>query len=108
MSAQSRQYHKDNTIECRRKIKIRRNLLRDSIHTRLGGKCVGCGFQDRRALQIDHKHGGGCLELREFNSTHKYYKMLLALTDLTERYQLLCANCNWIKRDTNNEFPHKT
>src|SRR3990167_3657310 len=28
----------------------------------LGNKCSRCGFSDKRALQIDHKNGGGALE----------------------------------------------
>jgi ferredoxin-like protein FixX len=62
-------------------------------------KCVQCGFDDIRALQIDHIHGGGGKHFRESGST-KYYKEIIKSPEL---YQILCANCNWIKRYTNNE-----
>jgi hypothetical protein len=63
--------------------------------------CIRCGFTDSRALQIDHVHGGGAQELKRIH-TDMYYRKVLADTEGT--YQLLCANCNWIKRHENNEL----
>jgi hypothetical protein len=63
-------------------------------------KCVQCGFSDIRALQIDHINGGGGKHFRESVSSARYYKEMLVYP---ENYQILCANCNWIKRYTNNE-----
>lgn len=65
----------------------------------LGGKCVKCGFGDYRALQIDHINGGGYTELKSMGN-HGVYKNVYIHP---ENYQLLCANCNWIKRFVNNE-----
>lgn len=62
-------------------------------------KCVQCGFSDIRALQIDHINGGGGKHFKKRGSV-KYYKDMLVQS---EDYQILCANCNWIKRYTNNE-----
>lgn len=70
----------------------------------LGGKCVRCDFIDIRALQIDHVHGGGN-KIRNQLSWWKIYK--LVINDKTGSYQLLCANCNWIKRVENKEYNHK-
>lgn len=77
---------------------------RKRIIDRLGGVCVRCGFSDWRALQIDHVRGGGRKELKEIGkgNSRKYY--IRVLKDTTGKYQLLCANCNWIKRWENNEF----
>lgn len=61
---------------------------------KLGGVCCRCGFSDIRALQIDHKAGGGCKE-RRITSWSKLYRAIL---HGVAGYQLLCANCNWIKR----------
>ena len=83
--------------------KVRRDSLRQEILKKFGNKCCRCGFDDSRALQIDHIYGGGAKELREFNSTYRYYKYLLSLTLPNESYQLLCANCNWIKKFERNE-----
>lgn len=66
----------------------------------LGGKCVRCGFDDYRALQIDHKNGGGSLERR---AGYQAKAILQVLRGEVEKFQLLCANCNWIKRFENGE-----
>ena len=74
----------------------------------LGGKCNRCGFSDFRALQVDHVHGGGRIELLSGISSYTYMKRVLS--DTTGKYQLLCANCNWIKKyensETGNRFRH--
>lgn len=70
----------------------------------LGGECVMCGFNDYRALQIDHINGGGSEQRRMggFGSSFHKYVIDSYKKDKNE-YQLLCANCNWIKRAENNE-----
>jgi len=69
----------------------------------LGGKCVKCGFSDPRALQIDHINGGGHSERKKIRSTTIYSKIISNYNVEKYKYQLLCANCNWIKRYENNE-----
>jgi len=73
----------------------------------LGGKCVKCGYDDHRALQLDHIKGNGS-KTRKESGLHKnrikYYNYLLQNPSYTlEEIQLLCANCNWVKRYENNE-----
>lgn len=69
----------------------------------LGNVCCRCGFEDARALQIDHINGGGVQELRSI-SYYKLYKWIIEnCDDAREKYQILCANCNWIKRHENDE-----
>lgn len=82
-------------IERRYSKKLRRGALE-----KLGGICVHCGFDDKRALQIDHINGGGIKEYKN-RSQHGYYREIIR----GERgdLQLLCANCNWIKRANNKE-----
>ncbi len=79
--------------------------FRNEILEKLGGKCAICGFSDRRALQIDHINGGGTREMIEKSrSSYAHYKNVIASIAAGEnKYQLLCANCNWIKRYENNE-----
>lgn len=79
--------------------------IKNAIFEFLGDKCVVCGFTDRRALQIDHVNGGGS---KERNNKHLVgrsgYKYILdKVVDGSKDYQILCANCNWIKRVVNNE-----
>lgn len=79
----------------------------------MGNKCVRCGFHDLRALQIDHINGDGAIERaswKEFGgmALSQFYSLVSkSFSSGENRYQLLCANCNWIKRSENREFPHK-
>ena len=76
-----------------------RKMRLDAL-VKLGGKCCSCGYDDLRALHIDHVNGDGKSE-RSIRKT-VYNRIANGKTDLS-RYQLLCANCNWIKRLENNE-----
>lgn len=71
--------------------------LRIKVINQFGGKCVNCGFNDWRALQIDHINGGGRKDPEVLKKTYSYHKYLLKTKDIN-KYQLLCANCNWIKK----------
>ena len=71
--------------------------LRQDIFRRLGDKCIRCGFSDHRALQIDHVKNNGAQHRREYPAEPTRYKNIWENIDSGE-YQLLCANCNWIKR----------
>lgn len=79
------------------------NLHRLKLIKFLGGKCIKCNFSDYRALQVDHINGGGVKELREFGSRHPR-KYLAIIKENPDKYQLLCANCNWIKKYEKNEI----
>lgn len=60
----------------------------------LGGKCVRCGLNDMRVLQIDHINGGGTKENKRIHARGISMKVM----EEPEKYQVLCSNCNWIKR----------
>ena len=38
--------------------------IKEEIFDKLGHSCSRCGFEDKRALCIDHVNGGGYIELR--------------------------------------------
>ena len=78
-----------------------RDALKLRVYDALGNKCVHCGFEDVRALQIDHINGGGAKD-RKGKSVSMFYRQVLRVN--CEGYQLLCANCNWIKRHENGEW----
>lgn len=81
-----------------------RRRLRDKTIDILGGKCVRCGFSDKRALQIDHINGGGSKERKERTYKKQFHQVVIDSFIANEgKYQLLCANCNWIKRFEKNE-----
>lgn len=65
-------------------------------------KCVMCGEDDERCLQIDHVKGKGGLERKSLGGCRGVYKQI---KDHPEDYQILCANCNWKKKYDNNENP---
>ena len=65
----------------------------------LGNKCIKCGFSDWRALQIDHINGCG------IKNRLDRYALLVDVKKHSEKYQLLCSNCNWIKKyESKNEI----
>lgn len=74
--------------------------LKASAFTKLGGKCVKCGIDDVRVLQIDHINGGGTRESKLRGNLFAYRRVINGDSDL----QLLCANCNWIKRHERKEY----
>lgn len=92
------------TVCERAKNKLTSQKWRQKTIDLLGGKCVQCSFSDPRALQVDHIHGGGRQERLAMGSpnANKLYQLVAA--DINhEKYQLLCANCNVIKRIENGE-----
>lgn len=68
----------------------------------LGNRCVQCGFSDARALQIDHIEGGGSAERRKIGTSGIVRRVING----EPGYQLLCANCNFIKRCEKEEYGH--
>lgn len=83
---------------------------KDLAYKKLGNRCASStcswknvdgtfGCTDRRCLNVDHINGDGAVERKFAQST--LYK--LVLNDTENRYQLLCCNCNWIKRHERGE-----
>lgn len=95
--------------ENRLKLSIDRKAKRAAARIELlkyvgGGVCKECGFDDWRALQIDHIKGGGVKQRKIVGSIMSnpiYYRKIIEQDK--DAYQVLCANCNWIKRHTNAE-----
>lgn len=100
-----RSYQKSYRIKNREKYlpyyQEKRNKFRKELLKLAGGiECKSCGFQDWRALQIDHINGNG----RKDDSIRKnQVKFKRDVIENPNKYQVLCANCNWIKRYENNE-----
>lgn len=73
----------------------RKRRLRAQVLEALGGKCQECGYNaDDRALQVDHKNGDGATARKFLHGEAILRKILNGAVD---DFQLLCANCNWIK-----------
>jgi len=96
-----------------KRIKYRERILRTERQYRvkaleiLGNKCVRCGFSDLRALQVDHVNGGGTKEHKKYGTSRGIYMQVIRTENKDGKYQLLCANCNWIKREDNKEHANK-
>jgi 5-methylcytosine-specific restriction endonuclease McrA len=71
-----------------------------------GGVCARCGFLDPRALQMDHLQGDG-KKYRDAGQHGLYARYKMMRDDPSQAratFQLLCANCNCIKRDEDYEY----
>ena len=73
----------------------------------LGGKCVMCGFDDERALCLDHVNGGGTAQRKSISPSQYYTVVLNEILAGSIEYQCLCANCNKIKAIENKEYNQK-
>jgi hypothetical protein len=90
--------YRPETVRClQRRAQESRNS-RTKLLCILGTKCVQCGFEDLRALQIDHINGGGRQDRLKISSG-QFYRFYINNPELAkEKLQILCANCNQIKR----------
>lgn len=84
----------------REKSKINRLNIKSSVLSHYGnGKqsCVKCGFDDLRALSIDHIDGGGAEHRKSLRRGGlSFYKWLID-SGFPDGYQTLCMNCQFIK-----------
>lgn len=84
--------------------------LRNNIIELLGNKCsnpnclVPDGCKDIRCLQIDHVNGKGKHEIHSLGIWKYYRHVYEELLKGSKEYQLLCANCNQIKKIEKEEF----
>lgn len=74
-------------------------------HYGLAGKaaCIWCGYDDLRALSIDHIEGGGHEHRKNTKSYGSKIYAWLEKENMPEGFQTLCMNCQWIKRAENRE-----
>lgn len=84
-----------------------RRGLKEKIFDKHGRVCKHCGVKDIRVLQIDHVNGDGYKERTASKNNWGEY-LIHILKDETNSYQILCANCNWIKRIENGELKKNT
>lgn len=80
-----------------KRLRTKMQEKRKSILELLGNKCSKCGFNDLRALQIDHINGGGGKERAQKGWQYRNYLYSLSSEQIISKYQCLCANCHAIK-----------
>lgn len=67
----------------------------------LGGVCKTCNEDDTDVLCVDHKAGRGRQARLTCGGSNATYK---DVPENPRKYQLLCHNCNWVKRHENQEW----
>lgn len=79
-----------------------RQRWKERVLDALGHQCNRCGFSDERALQVDHINGGGARHKRTLGGDQiALYRYVMSHP---YEFQILCANCQWIKRVDKQEY----
>ncbi len=65
-------------------------------------ECGRCEFSDMRALCLDHVNGNGSEDRKRFHGSVHLFRHLRD-KGYPDGYQILCANCNYIKASENGE-----
>lgn len=91
------------SIEKQRYLNLKYEVL--SYYGNGKSSCVKCGFNDIRALTLDHINGDGCEKRREIKIKggvilYKYLKENF----YPKGYQTLCMCCQFLKKEKNGEY----
>lgn len=78
-------------------IKRRRQEGRQAVMEGYGNKCSCCGFDDPRALALDHVNNDGAEERKKWRGRMNFFYAKIIADGFPPNYQILCANCNAIK-----------
>ncbi len=100
-AAYNRWYQAHPTANAERN-KRDRVRVKQELFVLLGNVCSKCGYADHRALQVDHIHANPVRTKWHRGGVGLYRAILRGDYPLSD-FQLLCANCNWIKRVENEE-----
>lgn len=97
--AYSRNRYRNNPKEKSLKTKARRERIRKDALSKYGNRCICCGEDTYEFLSFDHVFNDGALERKgpEKMRGNKFYLFLLN-SPISERYQILCHNCNMAKQ----------
>jgi len=99
----ARNYKRLNSDDVKKSLRQSYHALKMRVIKVLGGKCKRCGITDWRVLQVDHVNGGGTREAKVLKLKARGFYQHVLKNAHSGKYQLLCANCNWIKRYENHE-----
>ena len=56
--------------------------------------CTGCGCDDVRLLEVNHKNGGGGKEIQYYKNSQAFYRDIAMLRRPVDDLELLCRVCN--------------
>jgi len=88
-------YHDSHLLTCR-KLYHRNKWLAIKHYSAGTLKCSKCGYDDTRALSLDHINGDGTTHRKKLNGVNLC--KWLVKKGYPEGYQVLCMNCQFIKR----------
>lgn len=74
-----------------------RMRLRAEMILAYGSKCACCGETEPLFLQLDHIYNDGHIDRKTHKTSTKLFAALKKIGWPQDRYQLLCANCNFGK-----------
>ena len=89
------------------RLKKIRVSLRLKVLVHYGGnppKCACCGENHTEFLEVDHIHGDGRKQRRKLRKVYGNFYNWIIKNDFPEGLQVLCANCNRAKGQTNKRF----
>lgn len=75
--------------------------IKEKVYSKYGNQCAHCSEQRSPCLSIDHVNGNGAEDRRETKGSTAF--LLKVLSDDSGEYQILCMNCQWMKRHRNKE-----
>ena len=91
-----RRYRNENPQKHREQSRLSKRKLKCQVFGIYGTACKCCGFSDIRALTLDHVFNNGSDERKAIGERGVYRRSLLA--EYRSEYQILCMNCQFIKR----------
>lgn len=91
-------WKKDNSSKSAASAQRSKQKIKDLVFEHYGKKCSCCGFDDMRALSIDHTNQDGAEHRKNVlksTSSDKLYRWLVA-NDFPKEFRTLCYNCQII------------
>jgi hypothetical protein len=95
-----RRYRSENPEKFRQQSKNYRTKLRNRLFELYGHTCEICGFEDKRALTLDHIRQNGNEERKRIGERGVFRRA--RDNYLPEEYRTLCMNCQFIERHKNS------
>lgn len=108
MRRRDREKYKEHRERIRKRTKECKLEVKKEVLTHYGNDilaCVTCGEDRLSCLSIDHINGGGTYHREHFGLYGSKMYSWLKRNNYPVGYQTLCMNCQWVKREENNEYP---
>ena len=95
-AANMRRYRAENPEKYRKQSREAKAKLKNAVFDMYGRECSECGFEDIRALTLDHIENNGAEERKELGERGVYLRATEKYRP--NEYRILCMNCQFIKR----------